>query len=183
MTTSRRSCGSCSLPCDPRPNARPHGDDDRAVRRSGAAAQGTPGARDRRNIRAHYDISNDFFASMLDPTMTYSCGLFERPQMSLVDAQRAKLDRICRLLELTPEDELLEIGSGWGSFAIHAASCYGCRVTTTTISDAQFEVARERVASAGLTHLVTVRPDHYRDAHRAILEACFDRDVRGGRLA
>ena len=83
--------------------------------------------------------------------------------VSLVDAQRAKLDRICRLLELTPEDEVLEIGSGWGSFAIHAASCYGCRVTTTTISDAQFDLARKRVASAGLTHLITVRPDHYRD--------------------
>ena len=121
------------------------------------------GARDRRNVRAHYDISNDFFALMLDPTMTYSCGLFEQPHVSLVDAQRAKLDRICRLLELTPEDEVLEIGSGWGSFAIHAASCYGCRVTTTTISDAQFDLARKRVASAGLTHLITVRPDHYRD--------------------
>jgi len=123
----------------------------------------TRAARDRRNIRAHYDISNDFFALMLDPTMTYSCALFERSQVSLVDAQRAKLDRICRLLELTPEDELLEIGGGWGSFAIHAASCYGCHVTTTTISDAQLEVARERVASAGLAHLVTVRPDHYRE--------------------
>ena len=123
----------------------------------------TRGARDRRNVRAHYDISNDFFALMLDPTMTYSCGLFEQPHVSLVDAQRSKLDRICRLLELTPEDELLEVGSGWASFAIHAASSYGCRVTTTTISDAQFDLARKRVASAGLTHLVTVRPDHYRD--------------------
>jgi len=123
----------------------------------------TRGARDRRNIRAHYDISNDFFALMLDPTMTYSCGLFERQQDSLADAQRAKLDRICQLLELTPEDDLLEIGGGWGSFAIHAASSYGCRVTTTTISDAQLEVARKRVASAGLAHLVTVRPDHYRE--------------------
>ena len=121
------------------------------------------GAHDRRNVRAHYDISNDFFALMLDPTMTYSCAVFEGPQVSLVDGQRAKLDRICRLLELTPEDEVLEIGGGWGSFAIHAASCYGCHVTTTTISDAQFEVARERVASAGLTQLVTVRPDHYRE--------------------
>ena len=101
---------------------------------------------------------------MLDPTMTYPCALFERPQVSLVDAQRAKLDRICQLLELTPDDELLEIGSGWGSFAIHAASRYGCRVTTTTISDAQFEVARKRVASvANSRHLVTVRPHHYRD--------------------
>jgi cyclopropane-fatty-acyl-phospholipid synthase len=129
------------------------------VRRLGV----TRGGRDRRNVRAHYDISNEFFALMLDPTMTYSCGLFARPQVSLADAQRAKLDRICRLLELSPDDELLEIGSGWGSFAIHAASCYGCRVTTTTISEAQFEVARDRVASAGLTHLITVRPDHYRE--------------------
>jgi cyclopropane-fatty-acyl-phospholipid synthase len=123
----------------------------------------TRGARDRRNIRAHYDISNDFFALMLDPTMTYSCALFGRQQESLADAQRSKLDRICQLLELTPEDELLEIGGGWGSFAIHAASTYGCRVTTTTISDAQLEVTRKRVAGAGLAHLVTVRPDHYRE--------------------
>ena len=120
-------------------------------------------ARDRGNVRAHYDISNDFFALMLDPTMTYSCGLFERPDVSLADAQRAKLDRICRLLELGPGDDVLEIGGGWGSFAMHAASRYGCRVTTTTISEAQFEFARKRVASAGLTHLVTVRPDHYRE--------------------
>ncbi len=120
-------------------------------------------ARDRQQVHAHYDISNDFFATMLDETMTYSSALFERPDMGLAAAQRAKMDRICRLLDLGPGDELLEIGTGWGGFAIHAASHYGCRVTTTTISDAQFDLARERVAAAELDRLVTVRPDHYRD--------------------
>ena len=119
--------------------------------------------RDRRNVRAHYDLSNDFFALMLDETMTYSCALFEDASASLADAQRSKLDRICRLLDLQPHDHVVEIGTGWGGFAIHAASNYGCRVTTTTISSAQFDLARSRVAAAGLEDLVTVRPDDYRD--------------------
>lgn len=120
-------------------------------------------ARDRRNIRAHYDIGNDFYALMLDPTMTYSCAVFERPQVTLEQAQREKLDRICRRLALSPADHVVEIGCGWGSFALHAASHYGCRVTTTTISAAQHDLASKRVAEAGLADRVTVLDADYRD--------------------
>lgn len=127
---------------------------------------------DRRNIRAHYDIGNDFYALMLDPTMTYSCALFERPGSSLLDAQRAKVDRMCRLLDLSPSDHVVEIGTGWGGFAIHAASRYGCRVTTTTISAAQHELAAKRVAEAGVADLVTVLDTDYRD-----LTGTFDKLV------
>ena len=102
------------------------------------ARLGAPGRDDdRRNVRAHYDLSNEFFALMLDETMTYSCAVFERPGMTLRDAQRAKIDRLCRKLDLRPVDRVVEIGSGWGSLALHAAERYGCRVTTTTISEAQ----------------------------------------------
>jgi cyclopropane-fatty-acyl-phospholipid synthase len=118
---------------------------------------------DRRHIQAHYDIGNDFYELMLDPGMTYSCAVFERPGMSLEDAQAAKLDRVCRLLALAPSDHVLEIGTGWGSFAVHAAERYGCRVTTTTISDAQHDYATKRVAEAGLTDRVTVLDTHYGD--------------------
>jgi cyclopropane-fatty-acyl-phospholipid synthase len=117
----------------------------------------------RRNIAAHYDLGNDFFSLMLDETMMYSCACFERPGMTLAEAQRAKLDRICRKLALGPADHLLEIGTGWGGFAIHAASRYGCRVTTTTISPSQYELARERVRAAGLEERVTLVLEDYRD--------------------
>jgi cyclopropane-fatty-acyl-phospholipid synthase len=117
----------------------------------------------RRNISAHYDVGNDFYRLMLDETMMYSCALFERPDMSLAEAQVAKLDRLCRALDLGPSDHVLEIGTGWGGFAIHAAGRYGCRVTTTTISPAQFELARERVARAGLADRVTLLAEDYRD--------------------
>ncbi|HEY7741103.1 MAG TPA: class I SAM-dependent methyltransferase, partial [Steroidobacteraceae bacterium] len=83
----------------------------------------------RRNIAAHYDLGNDFFRLMLDETMMYSCALFERPEMTLAEASTAKLDRVCRALALGPADHVLEIGTGWGGFALHAASRYGCRVT------------------------------------------------------
>ncbi len=116
----------------------------------------------RRNIAAHYDLSNDFYRLFLDPTMMYSCALFSEPGMSLQDASLAKNDRICRKLELRPGDHLLEIGTGWGGFAIHAAGRYGCRVTTTTISREQYELARERVDEAGLGDLVTVIQQDYR---------------------
>jgi len=118
---------------------------------------------DRRNISAHYDLSNEFFSLFLDETMTYSCALFASAGMSLADAQTAKLDRLCRKLELTTTDHVLEIGTGWGSFAIHAARAYGCRVTTTTLSRRQFEFATERVAAAGLADRVTVLQSDYRD--------------------
>ena len=101
-------------------------------------------ARARRNIAYHYDLGNDLFALMLDETMTYSCAVFERPDMSLVEAQRAKYERLCRLLELGPDDHVLEIGCGWGGFARYAAERHGCRVTGITISREQAALARER---------------------------------------
>ncbi len=126
----------------------------------------------RRNIAAHYDLGNDFFRLMLDESMMYSCAFFERPEMTLAQAQQAKLDRICRALALGPADHVLEIGTGWGAFAIHAAAHYGCRVTTTTISPSQFELARERVRAAGLEDRVNVLRDDYRD-----LDGTYDKLV------
>ncbi len=119
--------------------------------------------RDRANIAAHYDLSNDFFSLMLDETMMYSSAVFASPEMTLAEASTHKLDLLCRRLELGPEDHVVEIGTGWGGFAVHAAAHYGCRVTTTTISRAQFTHATARVAEAGLAHLVEVRKDDYRD--------------------
>lgn len=117
----------------------------------------------RRNIAAHYDLGNDFFALFLDPTMMYSSAIFEQPGLTLEQAQRARLDRICRKLELQPTDHLLEIGTGWGGMAIHAALHYGCRVTTTTISRQQYEAAVERVRAAGVADRVNVLLEDYRD--------------------
>jgi cyclopropane-fatty-acyl-phospholipid synthase len=117
----------------------------------------------RRHVAAHYDLGNDMFRLFLDETMTYSCAVFESPDMSLREAQEAKLDRVCRKLELGPDDHVVEIGTGWGSFALHAAANYGCRVTTTTISREQHAVATERVRDAGLDDRVTVLLEDYRD--------------------
>jgi cyclopropane-fatty-acyl-phospholipid synthase len=117
----------------------------------------------RRNIADHYDLGNDFFALMLDPTMTYSSAVFDTPEATLEEASQRKLDLLCQKLGLGPTDHLLEIGSGWGSMAIHAATRTGCRVTTTTISRAQHELAMERVAQAGLAGRVTVLHEDYRD--------------------
>jgi len=117
----------------------------------------------RRHIAAHYDLGNDLFRLFLDETMTYSCAVFESPDMTLREAQEAKLDRVCRKLELTPDDHVVEIGSGWGSFALHAAGRYRCRVTTTTISREQHAVATERVREAGLEDRVGVLLVDYRD--------------------
>lgn len=117
----------------------------------------------RRNIEAHYDLGNDFFRLWLDDTMAYSSGVFQHGDASLQEASVEKFDRVCRKLELTPEDHLLEIGTGWGGMAMHAAGQYGSRVTTTTISKRQLEYARERVELAGLQHLVTLQHDDYRD--------------------
>jgi cyclopropane-fatty-acyl-phospholipid synthase len=119
--------------------------------------------RDRANVRAHYDLGNEFFEQMLDETMSYSCAIFDDPSMSLLGASEEKLDRICRKLALGPSDHVVEIGSGWGSFAVHAATRFGARVTTTTISDAQYEYAAKRVADAGLGDRVTVCNQDYRD--------------------
>jgi cyclopropane-fatty-acyl-phospholipid synthase len=117
----------------------------------------------RRNIAAHYDLGNDFFELFLDPTMLYSCAVYERPDMSLHDAQLAKLDLLCRKLDLQPDDHLLEIGTGWGGLALHAARHYGCRVTTTTISKQQHALARERIEAAGLADRITLLLQDYRD--------------------
>jgi cyclopropane-fatty-acyl-phospholipid synthase len=117
----------------------------------------------RKNVAAHYDLGNEFFRLMLDETMMYSCAYFERPDATLAEASRAKNDRICRKLQLVASDHLLEIGSGWGGFAIHAASQYGCRVTTTTISQEQYNLAIERIRSMGLNDRISVLLADYRD--------------------
>jgi cyclopropane-fatty-acyl-phospholipid synthase len=120
-----------------------------------------PGAR--RNVSAHYDLGNELFASFLDRRMMYSCAYFPSPGASLEEAQLAKLDRICERLRLGPDNHLLEIGAGWGGMAIHAARTSGCRVTTTTISRAQHQLATRRVREAGLEDRVTVLLEDYRD--------------------
>jgi len=129
-------------------------------------------SRSRRQIAAHYDLGNDLFGLMLDETMTYSCAIFEQPGASLREAQIAKLDRICAKLRLTAADHVLEIGTGWGGFAIHAASHYGCRVTTTTISAEQLALARKRVHAAGLEDRITLLLEDYRN-----LSGTFDKLV------
>jgi len=116
----------------------------------------------KKNILAHYDLSNEFYQLWLDETMTYSCGVFNNKSSTLQEASVEKLDRICRKLQLTDGDSVLEIGTGWGSFAIHAAKHYGCKVTTTTISDAQYELAKERINQEDLTDRVTLLKDDYR---------------------
>ena len=117
----------------------------------------------RRNIAAHYDLSNDFFALMLDQTMTYSSGIFESPDATLEQASIAKYDRICRKLELKPQDHVIEVGCGWGGFALYAAREYGCRVTATTISDAQFEFVQQQIAEEDLGDRITLLRQDYRD--------------------
>jgi cyclopropane-fatty-acyl-phospholipid synthase len=117
----------------------------------------------RRNIHAHYDLSNEFFALFLDESMTYSSGLFETPETTLAEAQIAKYDRIAQRLQLTQRDHVVEIGCGWGGFAEHAASRYGCRVTGVTISQEQFDYARGRIAAAGLADRVEILLRDYRD--------------------
>lgn len=121
--------------------------------------------RRRRDIAAHYDLGNELFELMLDSTMTYSCALFERPGMTLQEAALAKLERVCEKLDLQPEDHVLEIGSGWGAFALYAARTRGCRVTTTTISREQQRYALEQVHRAGLEDRVDVLLEDYRDLH------------------
>ena len=117
----------------------------------------------RRNVEAHYDLGNDLFRLFLDDTMMYSSGVFEHPYASLHDASLAKLERICRKLDLQPDDHVLEIGTGWGGFALYAARNYGCRVTTTTVSQEQYQLARERVQEAGLQDRIDVLCRDYRD--------------------
>jgi cyclopropane-fatty-acyl-phospholipid synthase len=137
----------------------------------------------RRNIAEHYDLSNDFFKLWLDPTMTYSCAYWDRPGADLEAAQVRKYDVLCRKLRLRPSDEVLEIGSGWGGFSMHAARTYGCRVTTVTISQAQHDEAAARITAAGLGDRIDLRLMDYRDirgrfdkiASIEMLEAVGDR--------
>jgi cyclopropane-fatty-acyl-phospholipid synthase len=117
----------------------------------------------RKNILAHYDLGNDFYALFLDPTMTYSCGIFEHEHSTLEDASIAKYDRLCQKLELQPGLRLVEIGTGWGGFAVHAAQNYGVHVTTTTISEQQYQYAQKRIRTAGLTEQINLLKHDYRD--------------------
>ena len=117
----------------------------------------------KRNISDHYDLGNDFFEQFLDPTMTYSSGIFLNENSTMEEASIEKLDRICRKLQLDRRSDVIEIGTGWGSFAIHAAKTYGCRVTTTTISERQYEIAAQRVREAGLDDRITLLRSDYRD--------------------
>jgi cyclopropane-fatty-acyl-phospholipid synthase len=119
----------------------------------------------RQNILAHYDLGNDFYRLFLDGTWTYSCGIFENADSTLSQASTAKYERICRKLRLQPQDHVVEIGTGWGGFVVHAAGKYGCRITSTTISEEQFELARQRVKAAGLEERVTLLRKDYREMH------------------
>jgi cyclopropane-fatty-acyl-phospholipid synthase len=125
-----------------------------------------------RNIAAHYDLGNELYKLMLDETMAYSCGIFLHEDATLQEASIAKFDAVCRKLALTSSDHLLEVGTGWGGLAIHAAERYGCRVTTTTISREQHDFAREKIAARGLGDRVTLLFEDYRD-----LKGQFDKLV------
>ena len=126
----------------------------------------------RRNIAAHYDLGNDMFALFLDPTMMYSSGIFPHESATMEEASVYKLDRICQKLQLCATDHLVEIGTGWGSMAIHAAKHYGCRVTTTTISEQQYDWAQRRIREEGLEDRITLLKKDYR-----ALEGKFDKLV------
>ena len=126
----------------------------------------------RHHISAHYDLGNDLFALYLDESMMYSSAVFPTPDATLAEAQEHRLERICQALKLGPDDHLLEIGTGWGALAVHAASRYGCRVTTTTISREQREGALRRIEDAGVEDRVTVLLDDYRD-----LRGCYSKLV------
>jgi cyclopropane-fatty-acyl-phospholipid synthase len=126
----------------------------------------------RKNIAEHYDLSNDFFKLFLDSSMMYSSAVYKHKAMALEEASDYKKELICQKLQLKPMDHLVEIGSGWGGFAIYAAQHYGCKVTTITISQAQYDEATKRIADAGLSHRVNVQLKDYR-----LLEGKFDKLV------
>jgi cyclopropane-fatty-acyl-phospholipid synthase len=117
----------------------------------------------RRNISEHYDLGNDFYELFLDPSMTYSCAYFSSPDLSLEAAQTEKYDRLCRKLKLTSNDHVLEIGGGWGGFAVHAARNYGCQVTSITISKEQLRYAKDRAAAEGLSNQIGFQLTDYRN--------------------
>ena len=126
----------------------------------------------RKNIAAHYDLGNDFYSLWLDPKMMYSSAYFASSDTTLDEAATAKLDRICRKLDLSPGETVMEIGTGWGGFAIHAARHYGCHVTTTTISKEQHAYAEQAIRDAGLEDRITLLCKDYRD-----LEGRYDKLV------
>jgi len=134
-----------------------------AALRTWEASRPNTRAGSRRNIAAHYDLGNDFFSVFLTPDLMYSSALWSGGEDTLEAASSRKLDAICRQLQLEPADHVVEIGTGWGGFALHAARHYGCRVTTTTISREQHALAKSRVAAAGLADRIEVRLDDYRD--------------------
>ena len=117
----------------------------------------------KKNIQAHYDLGNDLFRLFLDESMMYSSAIYDEKHTTLADAQFNKLDTICRRLDLQPDDKVVEIGTGWGGFALHAAKHYGCHVTTTTISERQYDLAARRIAEAGLSDRITLLKKDYRD--------------------
>ncbi|MGY8861835.1 MAG: class I SAM-dependent methyltransferase [Pseudomonadales bacterium] len=117
----------------------------------------------RTNIAAHYDLSNEMYQFFLDDAMQYSSGIFPHETTTLEEAQQHKLKTICEALNLTEDDQLLEIGTGWGGLACYAAKNYGCHVTTTTISDAQFDLAKQRINDENLSHKITLLKKDYRD--------------------
>ena len=120
-------------------------------------------ARDARSVRHHYDVGNEFFALFLDDTMTYSCAIFETPDQSLEDAQTNKRETVCRKLALQPGDRVLDVGCGWGSFAVHAAEHHGAHVTGITLSEPQAQGARRRAAEHGVADRVEIRVMDYRE--------------------
>lgn len=126
----------------------------------------------KKNIMAHYDLGNNLYQAFLDPQMQYSSAIYETADATLTDAQRNKLQTICERLDLQPTDHLVEIGTGWGGLAIYAAQHFGCKVTTTTISDAQHDYAQQRIKSLGLNDKITLLKKDYR-----LLEGKFDKLV------
>lgn len=144
----------------------------RFANRTGHALRPNSRTRARQNIREHYDLSNPFFALFLDPSMMYSAAKWTDPAFTLEQAQSAKNEALCQHLKLTSEDHVLEIGTGWGGWALHAVRTHDCRVTTVTLSQQQFEYARDRVAAAGLADRIEVRLCDYRD-----LTGAFDKIV------
>jgi cyclopropane-fatty-acyl-phospholipid synthase len=148
--SAMRACGLTPAPRVPEIELRPRG------RRHSPA-------RDARSVRHHYDVSNEFFALFLDRSMTYSCGVFSRGASTLEEAQRTKLELVCEKLELKPRERVLDVGCGWGSFAIHAAATRDCDVVGITLSEPQARVARDRAAREGVADRVEIRVMDYRE--------------------
>jgi cyclopropane-fatty-acyl-phospholipid synthase len=145
-----RACGLAAVPRVPRAEARHHG------RRHSSE-------RDARSVRHHYDLPPEFFALFLDQSMTYSCAIFSRGAQTLEEAQETKLELVCTKLGLKPGQRVLDVGCGWGSFALHAAERHGVHVTGITLSSPQADIARRRAAEAGLSDRIDIRVMDYRE--------------------